>query len=355
MEIEYKEIPNHEDYIISTNGEIWNKKENKEEDYFTNLIGRKAVILDNKQYSLDLLLLLTFKREEEEGYLIRYKDGNINNISLDNLFWYQPTFEEENEIAKEFKIPITKKVFVVNTDGDITMAFDKVADLAKATGIMPQQLYVYRNTYFRKIDAFVIDYDKMNRVEEIINEWKQHQMVNEMEKKNTARVRAITTLSKKEIDVEIETIKKQKEEVKKLKLELKKFKEEKYKLYVINTDFTIRKTYASLAEINKIYQKPNYFNNYQKNLSYSSLIDGYVVNAQQWENNKQSIIDRIKEKEHWKSTNNQMKIGKYDTKGNLLKVYDSVRQAIKENGSCVQKSLKEQIFNKQGFIFKYLD
>ena len=48
-------------------------------------------------------------------------------------------------------------------------------------------------------------------------------------------------------------------------------------------------------------------------------------------------------------------VGKYDLDGNLIKVYKSVNEAKRENGSCVVNMLRGKQKTAKGYIYKYIE
>lgn len=54
------------------------------------------------------------------------------------------------------------------------------------------------------------------------------------------------------------------------------------------------------------------------------------------------------------SKNSKKKVGKFDDEGNLLKTYDSGRQACREEGNGVQNVLSGKYPKHKGFVYKYI-
>lgn len=158
--IRYEIIKKHPNYIISTDGRVWDKKNNREVEYFTNPSGRKSTYLDGVYFPIDLLMGITFIREQE-GYLLRFKDGDINNLNIDNLYWFLPEFEKTiNDNGNEIKIPI----FTIGEDGEIMEDFETISEASNFFEIHQTSItYSLKNKTFNKaIDGYVCkqeDYD----------------------------------------------------------------------------------------------------------------------------------------------------------------------------------------------------
>ena len=571
MEIEYKEIKNHNNFILSSDGRIWDKKKNKETDYFTNIIGRKAVNLDNKDYSLDLLIATHFNIDGN-GFLLRFRDGNTNNITAENLYWYEPTDEEMADMEKEVEeIEIvngaySKKCFLINTDGSIREVYNSIAEMAYYNNYYLHHIYNNQGKYLNRINGYVYkeynqdvindirtkEIERYNRIEiyakskithknniayiintdgtiraeinkytdlsekyntskqywrnlsrqatynAIINgylipikdwsevtkekilekenkriekekikadkerlkikkqkldilinkqrdEWekqryekkvlkeqqrikrelsrenkriekenllkekeykriekenkliereykklerenkrieKDNKIKERKELKEKQRAEKITIKEKQRIERELlrenkrikkETLLKEKEykrlekekmliekENKKIKREkqraekeaLKEYNKNKRKVYIVNLDWKITHEYECCARIpnnNKIR-----YDAYMKEFLFSSALNGYIVNAMDWDNDKEAIIQKIKDKQNGRWGKNK-RIGKYDKEGNLIKLFNNVKEAKEEDGSSVGYYLANNKYNNKGFIYKYLD
>lgn len=64
--------------------------------------------------------------------------------------------------------------------------------------------------------------------------------------------------------------------------------------------------------------------------------------------------DKVEKLEIYKHYNKERKVGKYDLNGNLIKVYDTVRECKKEYPGCVHV-LKGTRQKAGGFTFKYIN
>lgn len=49
------------------------------------------------------------------------------------------------------------------------------------------------------------------------------------------------------------------------------------------------------------------------------------------------------------------KVGQYDLEGNLIKTYNSVNEAKRENGSSIVRVLRGQQKTAKGYIYKYIE
>lgn len=169
--VRYETIRKHPNYIISTDGKVWDKTNNRECVYTINPLGIKSAIIDGEILSLDLLLLITFK-PNDKGYIIKHKDGNRDNINLDNLYWYLPPFTEYDE--DECKIDMREPVYVINDEGEIIDECESYVECANVYGISQSNVgYSIRNrSYNKAVGGYICR--KEDFTEEYIEELKEY-------------------------------------------------------------------------------------------------------------------------------------------------------------------------------------
>lgn len=326
-EIEFKTIQKAPDYLINANGIVKDKRTNKLVIPKINILGRPSVILNDKNYSLDMLVALNYDIEGE-GFIIRYKDNNMNNIKADNLYWYMPTEEELQELEEEIEAndPVkgaySKQCFVINTDGTLRASYESIIECCDETGYVKTYISKHKGNYFTYINAYI--YPEFNQ--NIVNEIKRKEEIRNF---NQIKIENRKTLTHKNNIA-----------------------------YIINTDGTIREEINKYTDLSiKHNTSKQYWRNLSRQESYNARIDGYLIAINDWnEDTKQRILDKENKRNKKRKYPSRMrKVGKYDKEGNLIKIFDGVRQALDEDGAGVQIILREQRYNKKGFIYKYMD
>lgn len=80
----YKSIPNHPDYIITTNGNVFSLKTGKFIKHFYQF-DYPRVTVDGKTIRVHVLMAETFIGPRPKGYGINHKDGNKWNNNIENI------------------------------------------------------------------------------------------------------------------------------------------------------------------------------------------------------------------------------------------------------------------------------
>ena len=111
--MEKKEIKQCKGYYITTDGKIYDS-ENNQLKTFKNPIGYECVEINEMYYTVAYLVARAFIKNDG-CMLVGYKDGDINNIRVDNLYWYYQgeldsgddkvlyELNEQGEIIKEYE------------------------------------------------------------------------------------------------------------------------------------------------------------------------------------------------------------------------------------------------------------
>lgn len=321
--IRYEIIRKHPNYIISSDGRIWDKVNNKECEYTTNSLGLKSAIIDGEILSLDLQLLLAFKHNEE-GYLIKYKDGDRNNISLDNLYWDVSEWDIEGEEDKHNLPDKRRPILLLDENGKIIDSCDSLYECGKIYDIWINNI-VYsaeHRSYNKVIGAFVSfveDYD-----EELIEDIKEYGRNNfywvvtlngdikmyctvkdiekdypQMKDVNVAEITSRIRYSKmidgyivrhKHIDIA-----RQNAEKKKITLanKIKRMDKNNKAIYLLDKEYNIIGEYERLSKLSKEYK---YNTTLYVNLSSHKWIrklNCYIVYQKEWNEDKERIISQI--------------------------------------------------------------
>ena len=85
--MEKKEIKQCKGYYITENGKIYDSKDNQLKT-FKNTIGYECVEINEMYYTVAYLVARAFIENTEGCMLVGFKDGDITNINVDNLYWY---------------------------------------------------------------------------------------------------------------------------------------------------------------------------------------------------------------------------------------------------------------------------
>lgn len=319
---EFRTIKKEPDFLIGSNGKVIDKRTNEEIKPHTNIIGRPSVDLNGKNYSLDLLVALTFL-SEQEGYLIKHRNGDINDISVDNLYWFLPEFEKTIDNGNETKIPI----FTINEEGEIMEEFNTISEASYFffdTDTSSLYYSIRNKTFNKAVDGYVCkqeDYD-LEFIDYVLDDVKNNSFYIVKLNGDIVRYRTVEKLLKdypklKQTSIynnskshrlcysniidgyicyyrDIEKCKEKAKERydKKVQKELKEMQRKDKTVYLVDISGNIIKEYSSPKEIVKEYniEKINYIYNAISILLYSHIVDAFIVYKRDWNEDKRKEI-----------------------------------------------------------------
>ena len=122
--MEKKEIKQCKGYYITTDGKIYDSKDNRIKT-FKNTIGYKTVEINEMYYTVAYLVARAFI-ENQGCMLVGYKDGDITNVCVDNLYWYY---------QGEFDSGDDKKLYELNEEGEIIKEYESLKATVKGAHI----------------------------------------------------------------------------------------------------------------------------------------------------------------------------------------------------------------------------
>lgn len=118
--MEKKEIKQCKGYYITTDGKIYDSN-NERVKTFKNPIGYECVEINERYYTVAYLVARAFI-ENQGCMLVGFKDGDINNIKVDNLYWYY---------AGELDSGDDKKLYELNDKGEIIKEYESLKETVK--------------------------------------------------------------------------------------------------------------------------------------------------------------------------------------------------------------------------------
>ena len=122
--MEKKEIKQCKGYYITTDGKIYDSKDNQMKT-FKNTVGYECVEINEMYYTVAYLVARAFIKND--GYmLVGYKNGNINDIRVDNLYWYY---------AGELDSGDDKKLYELNEQGEIIKEYESLKATVKGAHV----------------------------------------------------------------------------------------------------------------------------------------------------------------------------------------------------------------------------
>lgn len=122
--MEKKEIKQCKCYYITTDGKIYDS-ENNQLKTFKNPIGYECVEINEMYYTVAYLVARAFI-ENQGCMLVGFKDGDINNINVDNLYWYY---------AGELDSGDDKKLYELNEQGEIIKEYESLKATVKGAHV----------------------------------------------------------------------------------------------------------------------------------------------------------------------------------------------------------------------------
>ena len=116
----------------------------------------------------------------------------------------------------------------------------------------------------------------------------------------------------------------------------------KKNIYQYDLEGNFIKEWTNLSEIRQFYGK-------ELNIA-NSIKQGHACNGFQWSWEKVPFMKKLQNK-----SGRIRKVSKYDLNNNLIKVYNSVNEAKRENGSSVVNMLRGKQKTAKGYIYKYIE
>ena len=118
--MEKKEIKQCKGYYITTDGKIYDS-ENNQLKTFKNTVGYECVEINEMYYTVAYLVARAFIKNDG-CMLVGYKDGDINNINVDNLYWY---YQGELDSGED------KVLYELNENGEIIKEYESLKAATK--------------------------------------------------------------------------------------------------------------------------------------------------------------------------------------------------------------------------------
>lgn len=122
--MEKKEIKQCKGYYITDDGKIYNSKDNRVKT-FKNTIGYETVEINEMYYTVAYLVARAFI-ENDGCMLVGFKDGDITNVCVDNLYWY---YQGELDSGDD------KKLYELNEQGEIIKEYETLKAATKGAHV----------------------------------------------------------------------------------------------------------------------------------------------------------------------------------------------------------------------------
>ena len=122
--MEKKEIKQCKGYYITKDGKIYDS-ENNQLKTFKNPIGYETVEINEMYYTVAYLVARAFIKNDG-CMLVGFKDGDINNINVDNLYWY---YEGELDSGDD------KKLYELNEQGEVIKEYESLKETVKGAHV----------------------------------------------------------------------------------------------------------------------------------------------------------------------------------------------------------------------------
>ena len=122
--MEKKEIKQCKGYYITDDGKIYDSDNNLMKT-FKNTIGYECVEINERYYTVAYLVARAFI-ENQGCMLVGYKNGDINDIRVDNLYWY---YQGELDSGDD------KKLYELNEDGEIIKEYESLKATVKGAHV----------------------------------------------------------------------------------------------------------------------------------------------------------------------------------------------------------------------------
>lgn len=122
--MEKKEIKQCKGYYITEDGKIYDSKDNQLK-MFKNTIGYETVEINEMYYTVAYLVARAFIKNDG-CMLVGFKDGDITNINVDNLYWYY---------AGELDSGEDKVLYELNEEGEIIKEYESLKATVKGAHV----------------------------------------------------------------------------------------------------------------------------------------------------------------------------------------------------------------------------
>lgn len=123
--MEKKEIKQCKGYYITDDGKIYDS-ENNQLKTFKNTVGYECVEINEMYYTVAYLVARAFIENTDGCMLVGYKNGNINDIRVDNLYWYY---------SGELDSGDDKKLYELNEQGEIIKEYESLKEATKGAHV----------------------------------------------------------------------------------------------------------------------------------------------------------------------------------------------------------------------------
>ena len=122
--MEKKEIKQCKGYYITEDGKIYDSKDNRVKT-FKNTIGYETVEINEMYYTVAYLVARAFI-ENQGCMLVGFKDGDITNVCVNNLYWYY---------AGELDSGEDKVLYELNEQGEIIKEYESLKATVKGAHV----------------------------------------------------------------------------------------------------------------------------------------------------------------------------------------------------------------------------
>ena len=122
--MEKKEIKQFKGYYITTDGKIYDSN-NERVKTFKNTIGYETVEINEMYYTVAYLVARAFIKNDG-CMLVGFKDGDITNVCVDNLYWY---YQGELDSGED------KVLYELNENGEIIKEYESLKAATKGAHV----------------------------------------------------------------------------------------------------------------------------------------------------------------------------------------------------------------------------
>ncbi len=131
-----KPVKGHPNFIIDSEGKVFNKTTNKRMEEYINPCGFSYVILDGRWLTIAYLMKSAFF-DDDDNMCIRHKDGDRTNNKLSNLYTWFDGEITLNEDGSE------KKIIIMEVDpktNDVIRFWGSYGEIAEEIGVTANQV-----------------------------------------------------------------------------------------------------------------------------------------------------------------------------------------------------------------------